>query len=236
MAVFRDLPSIINDSGATNNRVGPYGETHVIPVSAGHQGVADEGAHFVAINPTAGTGIIGHAAPTTFDEAKPFLLLYNSNTSKRVFLNSIHLVKSVVEVGSTRVQWNFSTDVGNRYSSAGAGLTINNTSSVSTVVSGVNAYAGAVVGTAVTSSRRLLGNYVVKGANVGVVWDVEEFIFGVPAGATTSAVEPTSGATRFTTYLPPVVLGPLHTFAAVQWAASQSTGPTYEIVVSFSVR
>ena len=235
MAAYRDKPSIIPEGGVSNGRVGPYGESYVIPVAAGHQGAADEGTHFTAVNPTAGTGIIGHAAPTTFDEAKPYLLLYNSGDFQ-VHLNSILLVKTVVEVGSTRVQWNFQIDAGNRYSSAGTALTVSNSNMNSTRTSGVNAYAGAVVASAASSSRRLLGNHVIKGANVGVVWDVEEFIFGVPAGASTSAVLPTSGATQFTRYMPPVVLGPTDSFTAVQWAASQSTGPTYEVIVSFTVR
>src|SRR3990167_10838358 len=138
MAAYRDRPTIISEGGVSNGRVGPYGESYPLPLLNPHQVAADEGSNYVAINPTAGTGILGHAAPTTFDEAKPFFLLYNSNDTKRVFLNSIHLVKSVVEVGSTRVQWNFSTDVGNRYSSAGTGLTINNISPLSTALRGVN--------------------------------------------------------------------------------------------------
>lgn|SRR3990167_743095 len=236
MAAYRDRPSLINEGGVTNGRVGPYGETYTIPVLNAHQGAADEGSNFVAINPTAGTGIIGHAAPTTFDEAKPFLIVYNGNDTRRVQINSIHLVKTVIEVGSTRVQWNFSVDAGNRYSSAGTALTVNNVNMDSALTSGVSVYAGAVVGTTVSSSRRLLGNYVVRGANIGVVWDTEEFIFGAPAGRSGSSITSTTLAHHYTRYLPPVVLGPTDSFAAVQWAASQSTGPTYEVVVNFTVR
>ena len=235
MAAYRDRPTIISEGGVSNGRVGPYGESYTLPLLNPHQVAADEGSNYVAVNPTAGTGILGHAAPTTFDDAKPFLLLYNSG-DKRVFLNSILLVTTVVGVGHTRDQFNFQIDAGNRYSSAGTTLTVSNVNMDSTNTSGVNAYAGAVVATAASSSRRLLGNYVIKGANIEVVWDQIEFVFGAPQGNAGGFLTPTTTACHFRRQVPPVVLGPTDSFLMTQWAASQSTGPTYEVIVNFTVR
>ena len=59
-------------SDPTGGRTSIYQEPHLVLVAGqGREMLADEGSYFTAITPTSGTGIIGHAAPTTFDEAKP---------------------------------------------------------------------------------------------------------------------------------------------------------------------
>ena len=62
---------------------------------------AAEGSRFVAVNPTAGTGILGHAAPTTFDETKPFLYIYNGG-SRNIYPVCVRLIDTVISVGDTR--------------------------------------------------------------------------------------------------------------------------------------
>src|SRR5579872_3914183 len=130
MAIARALPSANQDGAAvaTPTRTGRYGEAYNCDVSNKELFAADEGSQFVSINPTAGTGITGHAAPTTFDETKANILIYNGNGlgGPRIYLQSIKLVETVVSVGGTRMQMNFSTDTGNLFSSGGTALTINN--------------------------------------------------------------------------------------------------------------
>ena len=241
MSYQRARPTFNADSSGASSpsRTGSYNEAYVASISNRELFAADEGSSYVAINPTAGTGIIGHAAPTTFDETKANLYIYNGNTTGsgiNIYMQSILLVETVVSVGGTRVQFNFSTDTGNLYSSGGSALTINNVNKASTNTSKAVIYAGAAVLTAATSSRTLLGNHVIRGANVDVVWDHYEFIFGAPGGSTGGAVTPTTVAQHFTRTVPPIIIGPGQSFKMVVWAASETTGPTYEYIVNFLER
>lgn len=224
---------------ATPTRTGRYNEAYVNPITNKELFAADEGSQFVAVNPTMGTGIIGHAAATTFDEAKALLVIYNGNTAASgiyVYPQSILLDVTVVGVGHTRDQFSFTLDSGNRVSSAGTALTKANVNMDSATTSGAVVTFGAVVSTAATAGRRLLGNYVVRGANIEVVWDQFEFIFGSPGGSTGGLLTPTTVAAHFTRYLPPVVIGPGESLCVHQWAASQSTGITFEPVINYIER
>ena len=241
MSYARALPTANADGTtiATPSRTGRYSEAYTLPVTGKELFFADEGSQFVAVNPTMGTGIVGHAAATTFDEAKALLVIYNGNTAAsgiRVYPQSILLDVTVVGVGHTRDQFSFTLDTGNRVSSAGTALTKANLNMDSGVTSGAIVTFGAVVTTAATTSRRLLGNYVVRGANIEVVWDQFEFIFGAPGGSTGGLLTPTTVATHFTRCLPPVVIGPGQSLCVHQWAASQSTGITFEPVINYVER
>lgn len=239
MAIARALPTANTDGAAvsTPTRTGRYGEAYVSSLSNKEMFAADEGSQFVAVNPTAGTGIIGHAAPTTFDETKANLFVYNGNSAggARIYLQSLMLVDTAVSVGGTRIQFNLSTDVGNLLSSGGTTLTKSNVNADSTIASGAIITAGAAVLSAATASRRLLGNYVVKGANIDVVWDVFEFQFGGVNGSG-AGITPTTVAQMYTKVVPPVVIGPGQCFKIVLWAASMSTGPTFEYVLNYIER
>ena len=234
----RGNPNADSSTVASPTRTGRYSEAYTSPVTNKEFFAADEGSMFVAVNPTAGTGILGHAAPTTFDETKPYLNIYNGNAAggNNIYIQRILLVDTVVSVGDTRTQFNFTIDNINRYTSGGTALTINNTNKSAGNTTGASIFAGATIAPAAGSSRRLLGNYVIKGANIDVVWDTIEFVFGSTGGSTTSAVAPSTTATYFTRYMPALAIGPGHSLLMYQWAASQSTGPTYEVVVDYIER
>lgn len=237
MAINRAAPTASVDSTAvaTPTRTGRYGEAYTASITNKEMFAADEGSHYVAVNPTMGTGILGHAAPTTFDETKPFLTVYNGG-SNRIYLQSLLLTDTVVSVGGTRIQFTMTIDNTNLVSSGGTALVKANVNYDSTTTSGATITAGAVVCAAAGANRRLLGNYVIKGANIDVVWDEFEFIFGTPGGSTGGLLTPTTVATHFTRYVPPVVVGPGQIFKLHQWAASQSTGPTCEVILSYIER
>ncbi len=196
---------------------------------------AVEGSRFVAVNPTAGTGILGHAAPTTFDETKAFLYVYNGG-SKTIYPVSVRLVDTVVSIGGTRTQFTQTIDSGNKFSSGGTALIKANPNMGVTSGSGATITAGAVVLAAATSNRRLLGNQVIKGANIDVVWDQIEFIFGTTGGSTGGLLTPTTTAQWFSVPCPAVGIAPNTGWALYQWAASQSTGPTYEVIFDYIER
>lgn len=239
MSVQTALPTAAGTPDGTASaqlgRTDGYGGSVVESVFNRDLWSAAEASRFVAVNPTAGTGIIGHAAPTTFDETKAFLFVYNGG-GKTIYPVCVRLVDTVVSVGDTRVQFNQTLDQGNRFSSGGTALTVSNTNIGSSVGSGATITAGAVVLTAATSRRRLLGNQVIKGANIDVVWDQVEFVFGTTGGSQGGMLTPTTVAQWYSVPVPPVAIPPGYCWALYQWAASQSTGPTYEVIFDYIER
>lgn len=191
---------------------------------------AEAGACFVGVTPTPGTGIIGHAAPTTFDEAKPYLVCYNGGT-KNIYPVSLQLYTTVAAVGSTRLQLTLAVDDGNRLSSGGTALTKSNVHSGSSESSLATITVGAITASAATSGRRLLGNYIFRGT-INIIEDAYELNFGgLGAGqATGSRVATVADMARTA---PPVVVAPGDSFLVHQWGGSQSTGPTFEVVFTY---
>lgn len=236
MAIFRDRPVPASDNflAGAPSRAGRYGEAYVSSLTNKELFSSDEGSHFVAITPTAGTGIIGHAAPTTFDETKPYLLLYNGG-SNRIYPQMIQLNETVASIGGTAMRFTVAVDTGNRYASAGTAMTLANTNMDSLAASGASAYVGAVVASAATASRRNLGTYTVRGTTIDIIGDHYTLVFGAPSsnGGASSKVATLVDSSRI---LPPVVIGPGQTLLVHQWAASQSTGPTFEVVMSYIER
>lgn len=234
MSVFRDRPNKLTDSASSGgpSRSGPYSEAYVQSISNKELFAADEGSYFVGISATPGTGVIGHAAPTTFDETKPYLLVYNGSADKRIALQYLRFHETVVSTTATRTQWTFTIDDGNRLSSAGTAATINNVNMASSNVSAAAIKHGAPVATAASSTRRILGHYSLRGS-IDVVEDNLEFIFGglggqnVLAPATVMAVA---------VNVPPAIIGPGQSFMAYQWSAGQAAAPTLEMVLGFIER
>lgn len=233
--INRDRPTANADTtlSGTPDRAGRYREAHVLPLTNKEMFACDEGSYYVAITPTAGTGIIGHAAPTTFDETKPYITLYNGGTN-RIYPQFLTLHCTVVGVAEVRTQFTVAADIGNRRSSGGTALVINNTNlDSSNTESNVQGWVGAITAAAATGSRRLLGHYPVRGT-IDVVEDQYHFVWGSAAGPSYSSRAATvSDIARF---LPPMCIGPGHTLLIHQWAGSQSTGPTFEVVFGFIAR
>jgi hypothetical protein len=237
MAISQGLPTRTADSTAiaTPSRADNYGGAIVQPLSGKEFGAVAEGSYFVGITPTPGTGVIGHAAPTTFDEAKAYIVLYNSSSTVSLYPQFLQLHNTVVSVGDTRVQFTICVDSGNRYSSAGTSLTVNNcnmNSSIATVAT--TAKIGAVVSTAASGARRVLGNIVFRGT-IDVVEDTYEIVFGGTGGgsSTGSRVATVMDASRTA---PPICVGPGQSLLIHQWAGSQSTGPTFEAIFGWIER
>lgn len=230
MAITSALGTYNGDSSAANtpSRTGSYLEAYVAPVTNKELYTADEGSYWTFITPTSGTGIIGHAAPTTFDETKPYLLIYNG-TAKRLYPQFIDFNETVAGVGGTGVTFVPCVDTGNRYSSAGTALTIQNSNlSSSQSSSGLVAYCGAVVATAATSARLQYGDVVFRGTTIDIIGDHYSLIFGAPSsnGGASSKVATLIDSSRI---VQPVVVNPGQSFLLHQWRASQSTGPTFQV-------
>lgn len=236
MAVFRDrpIPTPDNFSAGPPSRAGRYSDAYVMPITSKEWVSADEGSYFMAISPTPGTGLLGHAAPTTFDETKPYLYVYNGSQS-RLYPQFLGLHDSAASTGGARVQFTVALDTGNRYSSGGTALTINNTNMDSAVnSSGVAAYAGAVVATAATATRRVVDHIIFRGT-IDIVEDIYTIVWGTPDGAG-QAGSRAATVEDLARVGPPLVVGPGQSLLVHQWAGAQSAGPTFQVRFGFVLR
>lgn len=235
MAFARALPSPNADTSAagTPARAGRYAEGYVLPITSKELFTCDEGSYFIANTTTPGTGVIGHAAATTFDEAKALITVYNGGNN-RVYPQFIHLHETVAGAGHTRLQMTVTLDTGNRRSSAGTILTIVNANMDSAAQTGVQAYSGAVVTTAASGSRRIIGHQTFRGT-IDIIEDDYELVFGSLGGGNVSNSRVATVAEMVRTMVP-VCIGPGQTMCVHQWAGSQNTGTTFEVMMGYIER
>jgi hypothetical protein len=235
MAFARDLPTANADGSvvATPSRTGTYAEAYANVITNKELFTADEGSYFTAISPTPGTGIIGHAAPTTFDETKPYLTLFNGGT-KRIYPQFLRLYETVASVGGARVQFTVCTDTGNRRSSAGTAMTVSKARLGASASSLATVFQGAVVASAATGARVIHDHIVFRGT-IDIIEDCYEIVFGGLGGGnmTASRVATVADASRTAS---PIVVEPGNTFLIHQWAGAQSTGPTWIATLGYIER
>jgi hypothetical protein len=231
MTVSRTLPAprLPDGSAISNQRTNGYGDQLVVPIMEKMYPLADEGSYFVALNPTPGTGIAGHAAPTTFDNTKPFILIKNVDAfgGKRMYLDYIKLV---VTAAGTAGNTNFAThqlDGGAGYTSGGSQLTTVSPNIDMAPSSIALIYAGAAVATAGTSPRTIASQNV--RTVIPVVGDTYVFTFANQLPAFVGLpIEGTLICER-AIHVPPVVIGPNEWYKLVLWRASQSAAASYEV-------
>jgi hypothetical protein len=238
MPIAAGLPTRSGDStvAANPNRADNYGGAITTPLSIQALGNAMEGSYFVGITPTSGTGIIGHAAPTTFDETKPYILLYNSSATKTLYPQYIQFNETAASVGGTTVRFVPCVDNGNRWSSAGTDLTVSNANGASSIATAATtAKVGAVIATAATGGRRNYGDIVFRGTTIDIIGDNYTIVFGAPStnGGSSSKVATLMDSSR---NAPAIAVGPGQSFLLHQWAASQSTGPTFQVIMGWIER
>lgn len=231
------LPSRTPDSSAiaTPTRADNYSSAIVLPLGSKETFLAGEGTYFTGITPTPGTGVIGHAAPTTFDQTKAYIYLFNNSSTVSLYPQFLQLHNTAVSVGDTRVQFTLVLDSTNRFASGGSNLTVNNTNMPSAIATqATTAKIGAVVLATNTAASRTIGNIVFRGT-IDVVEDVYEIVFaGVGGGSTTGSRVATVG--DFSRTFAPICVGPQQGLAIHQWATGQSTGPTYEAIMGWVER
>lgn len=230
--VSRSLPNPKLADGSVNpsERRNGYGEVFVVSPSAKVYPFADEGGYFSTLSPTPGTGIAGHAAPTTFDNTKPFVLIKNADAvgGKSIYLDYIKLTETVAGAGGTLNYATHALDAGAGYTSGGSALSpvspnLNvNTQTVAVI------YAGAVVATA-GGSQRVVSNQR-RRTVIPVVGDVCIFDFG--ASAIASGM-PTEGTTELERVFkcPPVIIAPGGFYKLVLWRGSQSGADSLEVEI-----
>lgn len=240
MSVQQLLPSGGAADGSSNGspRVGRFQESFVLPSTASEENSALEGSYFTAISGLTpgvpGTGIVGHAAPTTFDETKPYLIVYNGGPLTLV-PKFLQLYCTVVGTGGTRVQFTVTRDVGTLAPVGGTAASIQGTNSEGgPSASGVSIIQGAPVVSAATSARVIIGNFAFRGT-IEVVEDLYQLVWGAPdgVGGSSSRVATVAEVSRV---VPPMAIGPGKCMKIHQWRASQSVGTTFEMVFGFKLR
>jgi hypothetical protein len=199
--------------------------------------VAREGSYFLARNPTAGTGIAGHAAATTLDDTKALLVIKNNaaaNSGINIYLDYIRLKLTSAGTAGTNMRFDMKLDNITRYSSAGTTLIPTNVNMGSTTASVAygNTIFGAAVCAAAGGNARLLDGFAFRDV-IGVVGDTYTMNFGGEAHPPIALITSGTAITHGTVNFHPVIIGPQQTFLLHQWSGSQSGAYAFEVSVGY---
>ena len=211
-----------------------YGEDYVISLDP--RVYADEGSYRVLRNATPGTGVAGHAAPTTHDTQKAYIMLRNGEEAVadalRFYLDYIKLVVTAAGTNGTLNYATHTIDNGRGYTSGGADLIEVDPNMASNAKSILNlAKVGAVVPSeANTDAARIVAHQALRTV-IPVVGDEILFKFGTEVGS--GAAVPLEGVLQLSRVIhcPPIVLGPGNSYHLVLWRASQSGAASYEVEI-----
>lgn len=195
------------------------------PITGGRDTqAADLGNFFVAVTPTPGTGIIT-GNPTSFDETKPLLTVFNGGTLN-IYPVYLRLMSTVVGGGAATKNFTHVLDQGNRYSSGGTALVPSNTNSLSSTRSSASLVTGAITATAASSNRRILGNNFFRVSVADIVGDIYDFSYGGPVQNATQQI---ATAVHFTRSVAPICIQPQSTYALYVWSGTFTQGITFEV-------
>ena len=229
------LPQRVGDGQRDENsrRRGAYGEDYSIVLGPRVHG--DEGAYIVLRNTAPGTGIAGHAAPTTHDTEKAFLMLRHGGepaaNSKRTYLDYIKLVVTAAGTAGTVNYATHTIDTGRTFASGGENLVAVNPNMLANLVNDLNLFkAGAVVPGEVNSTDARIVAHQAARQVIPVVGDVLLFKFGSEPGPSGALLEGTTELERVI-HCPPIIFGPGQSYHLVLWRASQSAAASYEVEI-----
>jgi hypothetical protein len=196
---------------------------------------SDLGTYYSARVPTLGTGIVTGTSVNTFVETTPTLVLYNAGplTVYPMTLRT-HLTAINVNAGAVLDFWTVTMDIGNRYTSGGTQLTIQNESGGTPASglgdgSGAFVVVGAITATAASPKRRILANIQSKTDVIEVIHDTMVISWGDVMAESRDSL-PANAAAPFygCFYLPPCVIPPNCSLVIVKWGPNQTTGSTNE--------
>lgn len=211
------------------------------------QGQTAPGAVFTANNPTPGTGIAGHAAPTTYDETKAMLYMFNQAPTggPNVSLSLIRLTSTAAGVGGAGARYTFSVSSGDLYASGGTAITPVNMNRATTPSGGVpqTSFVKMVFGAAVitSSTGTIVANVAPRPALIDIVNDQLDFLFGQVGFAFPSIyanANPASSGSPLVwgAALPPLVIPPQFCLKMIEWRGSQSGAISNEFQIVWSER
>ena len=191
--------------------------------------LVDSANYYTATTPTVGTGIVT-GNPTSLVSTTPALVVFNGGLLN-VYLLYLKLASTVVGGGAAFHNFTHTVDQGNRFSTGGTALTVNNTNPISGSKSSVVANWGAVTAFAATNNARNLCNQWFR-SGADVVGDVYEFHYGAPMGSGIGSQIAT--VAHFARCAPPVVLQPQSSYVLNIWATTFTAGITMEVQLAFA--
>jgi hypothetical protein len=211
----------------------------VAPFTSRDTEIADGGNAFVAINPTAGTGIIS-ATPITLAAAATAatMVVYNGNTGAATTASNavniyplyLKLFETAASTGGTQLNFQWHVDNINRYTSGGTALTINNTNRSSTVSSNAVINFGNLTSVGANSDKQVSGNLRCRLGAIDIAGDQLFFNFGGPTIVPPTTLATTATIGIFSFGVMPVVIGPGQSLVFTIWQPTTfSTGVTYEV-------
>ena len=232
--VSRALPNrVAEDTVRTElQRISQYDEPYVQQFDS--RRAADEGSYFVARNATPGTGVAGHAACTTHDQEKAYIMLKNGTAAERVYLDYIKLRCTNAGTAGTLDYATHTIDRDRGYTSGGGDLTQMNVSQQSSLGTALTiAKIGAVVPSeANTGSAKIVAHHALRAAVIAVVGDLVVFNFGGPL-ITGSGLQEGTLELEKVYHCPPILLGPGDSYHLVIWSGSQSAAKSYECEMGY---
>lgn len=192
---------------------------------------AELGAYFVGYNTTPGTGIAGHAAPTSADSTKPLVYLYNRGPGS-VGVDYIRVRMTAIGAGATTTDFSVFVDQSGAATRSSGGTLMATPACTNTQANrgpNVDLYIGDVV--TVPVAARQVGHQRVRSV-VPVIEDQYVFTFGAANAQFPSALA-TSGTAivQTVTNFAPVVIGPKDVFEFVEWGASQSGAHSFDVEI-----
>jgi len=230
-------PSRLSNGATRAARMSAFGELVGERGKADLVGLCDDGAYYVATNPTPGTGVAGIAAADGFDDTEALLYLRNNATASegtRIYLDYILLSATAAGTNGTNFSYAMTLDTGAaRYASGGSAITPVSPNMQNSDSPSCTLYFGAVV-PSTSSTDRLVSHKPLRSV-IKVVGDKYLFDFG---GSKDTSDMATAGTAICNMRIPcpPVVLGPTDMFLLHEFAASQSVAATYEFEIGFWVR
>jgi len=231
----RAIPQAAPDTNETSIRTGRYGDVYTVPLHGKKHWLADEGSYFVGTS-VAGTPIAMTASITTFAETAGAVgvTLFLKNTEpkggKRVFLDYIKLLTSVVPLNATSLQYALVIDDNPiRWTSGGSAITPVSPNGDSNIPSITQMYFGAIT-TAVPTNRRTVGRGTLRGV-IPTVFDVLTIVSGGIEGGGSMASAAASG--RQVDVTAPIIIGPGQNLCLTMWGASYTTAAQWEFEVGF---
>lgn len=235
----RAQPSAVTDGVYAPTRVTRRGDQVVVGLTgAKMHGLADEGAYFVATNPTVATGIAGIAAADGYSAIETLFLLHNTSTDAegvRLYLDSLELQCTVVDTNGTDLRFDHHIDNTDRFSSGGSNITPINPNMDSTAAPKGRLRFGAVVSTTASSSVRYLGGRQLASTDL-VANDLMLFTYGGSnafSNQNSNLTEEATLARFWHVACPPVVLGPGDSYLFTLNSASQSGAATFTFNASW---
>lgn len=232
----KPAPRLPDGTANPRARKDAYGASAIVSYThKPEQMLADEGSYFVATNPTPGTGIASLAAPTTYDDTKPFITVqYTTTSGRRLFLDFLKLQCTAAGTGGTALNAVIVVDnAASRWTSGGSAITPVNPNMDDSTKSEAVINVGALVAAA-AANKRIVWVDTLRPV-IPVVGDTYLIEFGGNPAMNSLAVAGTAIA-NVAKKAPPVILGNGQNAAINLWLPSQSAASSYEFVLGFHER